>query len=51
MKLLYTIIAATILTTNLVSCKKYSDEKPTISGIAVANADFSTLEDAAKLAV
>ena len=49
MKLLYTIIAATILTTNLVSCKKYSDEKPTISGIAVANADFSTLEDAAIL--
>ena len=33
----------------LTSCEKYDDQKPSIAGIAVAGADFSTLEGAAIL--
>jgi len=38
------LVAATI---SLISCKKDDDLLPSIAAIAVANADFSTLEDAA----
>lgn len=46
---LNTLIIAAIAAVGLTatSCQKYDDQKPTIAGIAVANADFSTLEAAA----
>lgn len=48
MKLNTLIIAAiTVVGLTATSCQKYDDQKPTIAGIAVAGADFSTLEAAA----
>lgn len=46
---LNTLIIAAIAAVGLTatSCQKYDDQKPTIAGIAVAGADFSTLEAAA----
>ena len=44
-KLLIAILA--VVTIAATSCQKYSDQKPTIAGIAVAGADFSMLEAAA----
>ena len=44
------LIALSILgSLALTSCEKFSDERPSISGIAVSNPDFSTLEGAAIL--
>jgi uncharacterized surface protein with fasciclin (FAS1) repeats len=43
------LTAFALLSIIATGCKKYSEETPSISGIAVANADFSTLEDAAIL--
>ncbi len=43
------IMAITMLSIVATSCKKYDSELPTIAGIAVAGADFSTLEAAAVL--
>ena len=46
---LNTLIIAAIAAIGLTAtgCQKYDDQKPTIAGIAVAGADFSTLEAAA----
>ena len=46
---LNTLVIAAIAAVGLsaTSCQKYDDQKPTIAGIAVAGADFSTLEAAA----
>ncbi|TAG22126.1 MAG: fasciclin domain-containing protein [Cytophagia bacterium] len=43
------IVMAVVGSFALTSCEKFDDQRPTISGIAVANADFSTLEGAAIL--
>ncbi len=43
------ILATALIGSTFASCKKFSDEKPSIAGIAVAGADFSTLETAAVL--